>query len=470
MSGNLPTLAEMTGIQVQGLPNSLEINQKIWANRDRIRAAYIRDQRYDSIGKSLAYCPWSLCLMDETQTHTHLHRAGSACEWAGCDREEDHVHEFKPLPSVPPEDNDPTGRYERVIDIVKEIFGDQYQEEPLARNIYLKLEDERRAEEAEKEQKAARLADAVRAGDEAEQEFEQAAAERRAQRAADRNKAREVDQASERKRLERRAARAQMMLEDEIGNELERTSTYSNLGSITSQNAADVQPQVSRPHPPQNQIMDDNSIVETDATLGKRKRTHSTPSQDSSSPNPSATGSKAAKGNKLGDEEAPSSPTNAGTRSPALEVDSDLETSDLTLYTIDQLDAILEGAEIVRHDPKSLPIYTREFVELTPDIIIDQEPVSNVSESRRDSDTPPTSADEGIQTQNRSFLGSMPPQPPPLPQTELSEEETDMEEQLARRRQIQWVVKDPRYKKSQRETWAMINIYEDTEDSIGEII
>ena len=407
--------------------------------------------------------------MDETQTHTHLHRAGGACEWAGCDREEDHMHEFKPLPSVPPEDNDPTGRYERVIDIVKEIFGDQYQEEPLARNIYLKLEDERRAEEAEKEQKAARLAEAVRAGDEAEQEFEQAAAERRAQRAADRNKAREVDQASERKRLERRAARAQMMLEDETGNELERASTYSNLGSMTSQIAADVQPQVSRPHPPQNQIIDnDNSVVETDATLGKRKRTYSTPSQGSSSPNPSATGSKAAKGNKFGDEEAPSSPTNAGTRSPALEADSDLETTDLTLYTIGQLDAILEGAEIVRHDPNTLPMYTRAVVELTPDIIIDQEPVFNVSDARLT--TSPTSADEGIQTQTRSFLGSMPPQPPPLPQTELSEEETDMEEQLARRRQIQWVVKDPKYKKSQRERWAMINIYEDTEDSIDEII
>ena len=115
------------------------------------------------------------------------------------------------------------------------------------------------------------------------------------------------------------------------------------------------------------------------------------------------------------------------------------------------------GAEIVRHEPNSLPIHTQEVPELAPDIVFDQEPVSN------DSDTPVatgfsvghsrtsiTSADEEIQPPNGSFLGSMPPLPSPPRQTEPSEEEAEIEEQLARRRQIQWVLKNPKYKKSER--------------------
>lgn len=251
MPENIPTLAEMTAFQLEGLPNSLEIGQKLWRNRNRIKDAYLRDQRYDSIGKSLAYCPWNVCLMDETKTHTHLHRTGP-CEWTFCNRTQVHIHKFTPPPAWT-DDLDPTGRYERVKDIMKEILGEQYQEEPLAKNIYLKLEDERKAEEAAKERKATRLADAVRAGDEAKRVFERAAAERRARRADDRKKAREVDQALERKMLERRAAKAQLLLEAETGNELERTFRYPNCSSRPSQVTADVQPQVSHPHSPQNQ-------------------------------------------------------------------------------------------------------------------------------------------------------------------------------------------------------------------------
>ena len=115
------------------------------------------------------------------------------------------------------------------------------------------------------------------------------------------------------------------------------------------------------------------------------------------------------------------------------------------------------GAEIVRHEPDSLPTYTQEGPELVPDIVFDQEPVSNDSGTQvatgfsvGHSRTSITSADEEIQPQNGSFLGSMPPLPSPPRQTEPSEEETEIEEQLARRRQIQWVLKNPKYKKSER--------------------
>ncbi|KAL8790156.1 MAG: hypothetical protein Q9195_006483 [Heterodermia aff. obscurata] len=440
----------MTAIQI---PNSQDIRQKMWHNRHRIKDAYLRDQRYDHIGKSLAYCPWNVCLMDETKTHAHLHRTGSTCEWTGCDKTEVHLHKYKPPPLGPPEDIDFTGRYERVKDIMKEILGEQYQEEPLTKNIFLELEDERKAEEAEKERKAKRLADAERAGDEAKREFEQAAAERRARRVDDRKKAREIDQALERKRLERRAAKAQLLFEADTGNELERTGTYPD---------SNVQPQVSHLHRPQNQIIgSDDSVVEANATPRKRKRVDSPISQGSSSPNASPTDPKAAKSNKLIDDEGY----------------PDSEASDVTLYTLDQLDAILEGAEIVRHDPNSLPFHTLEVAELAPDMVIEQELLSNYSDAQvtsrpfmGHSDTAPTSADDEIQPQNGSFLGSMQPLPSPPRQTELSKEETDMEEQLARRRQIQWVLKDRKYPKSQREKWAAIHIYEDSEDSIDEVM
>ena len=453
MSDKLPTLPEITGIQLEGLPNSIEIGQKIWYNRTRIKDAYLRDRRYDNMGRSLAYCPWEVCLMDDTKTHAHLHRhAGSTCEWTGCDRTEVHIHKFKPLPSDPPEDVDPTGRYERVKDIMKEILGEQYQDEPLAKNIYLKLEDERLAEEAEKERQATFLANAERAGDEAMREFDQAAAERRARRADDRKKAREAEQALEQKRLARRAAKAQLLLEAETGNELERTF-HAALR-------------------PSQIIENDSSVIEADASLGKRKRkrANSLLSQESSSPTSSLTDSNAVKVNQVVKEEPSPNTQRASTESSTLEVDSDTETSELTLYTTDQLDAIIGGAEVVRHEPNSLPIRTQEFPELAPNLVIGQEPVSNdistqiaTGVSTGHSGTPQTSTAEEIQPRNRIILGPMPPSLSPPRKTELSSEE---EEMLARRRQIQWVLKDPRYNKSQRDWWGGINIYEDTEDSI----
>ena len=325
MADESPTLAQMTGIQLEGLLKSQDIGRKIWLSRNRIRDAYLRDQRYDSIGKCLTYCPWNVCMMDETTTHAHLHRAGSTCEWTGCDKKEVHLHKFKPPPSDSPEDVDPTGRYERVKDIMKEILGEQCQEEPLAKNIYVKLEEERRAEEAEKERETTRLADAERARDDAKREFEQATAERRAQRADDRKKAREVDQNSELQKLERKAARAQFLLEVDTGNELEETSTYANISSGPSQ------------------IVANDTVVGGAASSGKRKRDNSPLSQVSSSPSSSPTDSYTAKAEKLADEEASPNTGNASTKSSKLEVDSDSETSDLTLYTPEQLDAILNG-------------------------------------------------------------------------------------------------------------------------------
>ena len=459
MAGKSPTLAEMTGLQLEGLPNSLEIGQKIWHNRDRIKDAYIRDRRYDRIGNSLAYCPWDVCSMDDTKAHAHLHNdAGNSCEWLGCVRKEVHVHKFKPPPSDPAEEVDPTGRYERVKDVMKEILGEQYQEEPLAKNIYLKLEEERIAEEVEKEQKATRLADAERAGDEAKREFEQAAAVRRARRADDRKIAKEAEQDSERKMLERKAARAQLILEAETGNELERTFTKRDLSSGPSNNKA---------------------VVEGDTTLGKRKRVNNDSlSQVSSSPESSPPEPLVANGNKLIDEEAlpDTKKQSASIMSSTLEAESDSATSDLTLYSRDQLDAIMEHAEIVRHDPASLPIRTREIPDLEPDIVFDNEPVSKDSEtqlttgfSAGHSDSLPTSADEGIQPQNGCVLGSMPPPLPSPFEMELADEDIEMEEQLARRRQIQWVLKIPKYKKAQQKAWAEIKIYEDI-DSVDEVI
>ena len=472
MSEKTLTLAEMTAISLESLPNSLEIGQKLWQNRNRIRDAYLRDQRYDYIGKSLAYCPWNVCLIDENKTHAHLHRGAGPCEWTGCNRTKVHIHKFKPPPpSNPMQDIDPTGRYERVKDILKELLGEQYQEEPLAKNIYLKLEDERKAEEAESERKMTRLVDAERAGDEAKREFEQAAAERRARRADDRQKARQVDESLERERFERRAAKAKLILEAETGNELERTFTYPDFSSRPTPSTADVQPQASHAHRPQNQMIEnDDSIVEADAILGKRKRVNSPLSQVPSSPYSSPTDPKVTEAAELIDEEAPSNTGNSRTRSSVLEADSDPETSDLTVYTLDQLDAILDGAEIIRHHPNSLPLYAQEVTEPAPDIVIEREHVSNDRDAQITTAISATSADEEIQLQNSYFVGSIPLVPSPLRQTELSEEETEMEEQLARRKQIQWVLKSPKYKEGERKKWEAIKIYEDTEDSIDEVI
>ena len=467
MSERTLTLAKMTAIQLEGLANSLEIGQKLWHNRNRIKDAYLRDQRYDSIGHSLAYCPWNVCLMDETKTHAHLHRGAGLCEWTGCDRTEVHIHKFKPPPpSDPIQDTDPTGRYERVKDILKELLGEQYREEPLTKNIYLMLEDERKAEEAEKEREMTHVVDAERAGEEAKREFEEAAAEQRARRADDRKKAREVDESLERKRLERRAAKAKLISEAEAGNELERTFTDPVFSSSPTQSPADVQPQASHPHRYQNQIIEsDDSIVEANAILGKRKRANSPLSQVPSSPYSSPTDAKVTEAKELIDEEARSNTKSPSAKSSKLEADSDLETSDLTPYTLDQLDAILDGAEIVRYHPNSLPLYAQEVVESAPYIVIDREQVSNNRDAQVATAVSSASADEEIQLQNGYFVGSMPPVPSPPRQKELSGEEIEMEEQLARRKQIQWVLKSPKYKDGQRKKWEAINIYEDTEDT-----
>ena len=72
-------------------------------------------------------------------------------------------------------------------------------------------------------------------------EFEEATAARRAKRAEDRKRAQEAEEALERKRVQRRAARAHLALEMDTGNELERHFDLLDDSPTETQSMRDAQ-------------------------------------------------------------------------------------------------------------------------------------------------------------------------------------------------------------------------------------
>ena len=149
----------------QGIPSP--IDSLLWQNRYHIKDAYEGDTRHGNFGLFTPSCLWDACTTDATKPHTHLHRAHTgSCEWRHCEKSEAHIHKYKPPPPISHEDKDPAARYDRVRHVLKWVLGSRYEEQPLAENVFLQLENERKTEEAEKERKAKRLADAEKAGDE----------------------------------------------------------------------------------------------------------------------------------------------------------------------------------------------------------------------------------------------------------------------------------------------------------------
>lgn len=231
----------------QSAPNP--IDSLLYQNRYQIQDAYEGSTHHTAFGPSTPSCPWNVCIKDASKPHTHLHRAGTGnCSWHRCEKSEAHIHKYKPPPPLSLEqqdkDKDLAGRYNRVQHAVKSILGSDYTEEepePAIQNVFLRLENERKAEEAEKERKAKRLADAERAGDEAKRAFEDASAARRAKRGEDRKRALEIENVEERKRLKRRAARGLLAMELETGNEVEGTFDLRDINPTKAQAMRDAQ-------------------------------------------------------------------------------------------------------------------------------------------------------------------------------------------------------------------------------------
>lgn len=472
MADKIPKLSGMIG-KGRRRSSSLQIDQMLLQSRHRIKYAYDHDARHSSFGMSNAYCPWSLCTEDATKSHAHLHHPGrESCEWDRCDKIEFHLHKYKPPPLDPPEYVDPTERYKSVENAMKDVMGIQREEESLVKNIYVQLDRERKAEEAEKERKARRIEDAERAGEAAKREFEEATAARRARRAED-HRRKEIDEALERNRIQRRTARARMTLEAESENEIERTFAQAGVSPTLTQVMMDAQLGVFHQQPTRDEVIESNLTATGSGTeqrnpvsLGKRKRADSGVSQTSS-----LTDFDAAELDSLIQEETPWN---------AIIVTSDVTmpdgnsnpqswTSDLTSYNRDELDAIFAGAEVVVQEPRPLPY---DLFSLTPPGS-PQEPSSSDADpevvagpSSDHHNTPPTSADDDAEPLNAFNLGHIPPPPPRPPRLSEREaaEKAVMEEQLARRRQIQWVLKDPQYLRKQVRKWEEINIYEDPED------
>lgn len=618
------------------------VDSLLWQNRYQIKDAYEGDTRHGILGLSTPSCPWNVCTLDGTKPHTHLHRADTgSCEWHRCEKQEAHIHKYKPPPPISLEDKDPAARYDRVKHVLKGILGSWYEEQPLAENVFLRLENERKAEEAEEERKAKRLADAERAGDEAAREFEEATAAKRAKRAEDTKRAKKVEEALERRRVQRRAARAQLALEMDTGNELQRhfdlvddsptetqTMRDAQLGVIHSArrgehcvqaedsaegaaNKATSATAIGKRKRADSPISSAYSLTDLEAVegpsavaLGKRKRAGSAASSNSSltdlddggldmiieqesllggedarsdtpirnaphspqsrrsAPDTSSRKRKrasssnsttssltdfdaadldmmieretvsdgkgwdlaAAKPNagrvlrprasdatvpnmkrqrvekpvsntssltdldvadldKLIEQEAPSDANSTASDLATSEGRSSPQsgTSELTSYNLEELDALLSGAEVIVQDPSSPPFLSPWSTppqtpsnDLDLENSFDRELRSSIADGEAvvspyigGSSSPPMIFDGEAPSAIPVIQGLMPP--PPVPRQTLNEAEaeadTEMEEQLARRRQIQWVLQDRNFEIAERNKWANINIFEEPDDS-----
>ncbi|KAG7001515.1 hypothetical protein G7Y79_00031g066300 [Physcia stellaris] len=591
------------------------IDSLLWQNRYQIKDAYEGSTRHGSFGiygLSTPSCPWNVCTTDATKQHTHLHRTDTGnCEWNRCEKQEAHIHKYKPPPPFSLEDKDPAARYDRVKHVLKEILGSRYEEQPLVENVFLRLEGEREEEEAERERKAKRLADAERAGDEAAREFEEARVERKAKRVEETTRAKKVGEALERRRIQRRTARAHLALEMDTGNELERhfdlvddsssetqsmrnaqlgvfqsargrgqfvqaedpaeetgdkvpsavalgkrrrgysaASTNSSLTDLDANDPAMIieqenrlgsegagldTPSLGASHFPQSRIsghdtstkkrkradssnsttssLTDFDAAELDmiieqATVSSGKGWHPSPAKSkaghalrprasdatipktkrqrvekSVSDTSSLTELDAADLDQLMEHEAPPDANSTVSDSATSEGRSSPQswTSELTSYNLEELDALLGGAEVVVQDPNSPPFLSPWSTppqtpsnDLDLENVFDRELRSSIADCEAvvspyigGSSSPPMASDGEESSAIPVNQSLMPLQP--VPRQTLNEAETEadteMEEQLARRRQIQWVMKDQQFRMADRNIWANINIYEDPNDS-----
>ena len=343
-----------------------------------------------------------------------------------------HLHKFKPLTPR----STGIGLYDRVKFVIQDIIERQHVDEALVNNIFAQLEGEKIADEAEQEKKASRLREAEKAGEEAAKRYKDAMAAKK-QRKADYKIREQKAQEAKRRRV---AGRKSMREELESGNEVERHFADMEAGPILALQMRD----------DRNQPQEGPPNIDGPGTSGlslvapeKRKSVNSHASSTSSLSDFSLSES-----NKPTQQESAPSPES--------------QTSALTAYTAEEIDAILSGAEVIE-EFKSLslepsPQLTPQIPSLAPDIVVDEDPTSDDEAIAGQSSTPPTSTDD--------FTTAMPPPPPPRRQTRLTRaeraEQAEERERLARRQQIRGVVNDEEILWKRRQRWDF-EIWEDEE-------
>ena len=382
-SAQQPNSVDMKILAPEVYPNLVYVNRVLSEHQPRLRAAYRGDTFFDSFGvDALSTCRYTGCISAATQTHVHLHRVDAGiCMWDGCLRMNLHIHKFKPKPLGTAGGVNCMTPYQRVKLVLDDIVDMDtlddtlfFDREPLFDNVFRLLEEEAISIEAKEKSKSERIKAAENAGDEAVREFEERIAAKRAAKAEEKRREQEAHDRKRRKL----AGRASLRLEMETGNELERHfadmdqplmhQPHDTSPSLTQQQR-DAQLGVYHERLPEHLVLgiapesfNSTSVLPVPSTkaLGKRKRTNIFSSSSSSS-------------NDIGPDSdeglqpEPGSPL--GSLFEEMDVDQEgsassmSQTSALTEYTREELDAILSGAEVIE-EPSSLPTAPWSLIDI----------------------------------------------------------------------------------------------------------
>ena len=462
-SAHQPNSVDKETLAPEVYPNLIYVNRVLSENLSRLRAAYHGDTFFDSFGADpQSTCRYTGCITAPTQTHIHLHRADAGiCMWHDCLRMNLHIHKLKPKTQGTAGGPNCMTPYERVKLVLDDIIDmdtvDEtlfFDREPLFDNVFRLLKEEAISIEAKEKSKSERIKAAENAGEEAAREFEQRSAANRAAKAEEKRREREAHDRKRRKL----AGRASLRLEMETGNELERhfadvdglhmlTRQPPETSPTLTQQQRDAQLGVYHERLPEDPMLEQAPDSVTSASLppvpsakalGKRKPVKSF-SSSSSSPSDIDPDSDA---NLQADVDSP-----IGSLFEEMDVDQEdsasltSQTSTLTEYTEEELDAILSGAEVIE-EPSSLPN--------TPCTLIDIDgPSSNDAMATFE-----------LNLAYARHIRNVPP-PPGSEITDVMKKEREINrETMARGVQIRRVMTDPSILAKKRKNWDF-EIYED---------
>lgn len=336
--------------------------------------------------------------------------------------------------------------FDRVKLVVEDVLEPHHLNDALLNNIFELCEEEKAKHDADKDAKAKRIADAEKAGEEAARKYVEAEAARKAAKAEEMRKTGEAREAK-RRRIAGRAAMTQELVSH---NELERHVTEMETTPTLTQEMRDAQLEVYHQPRVRSQLVEDDSSstdvdsrIPTTAAWGKRKRAEvSVPSS------PSLSEADIADPDDLFEPEVACSPKGkvGDTVTPELPEMTDEEfggsaqsqSSTLTAYTRDELDAILEGAEVIE-EPRSSS-------------------AAHITSSSDPAGTTPAFADEPVR-HNYGWTTMPPPPPPKLTPAQRAEREVNRET-IARAQQIAAVLEDDTILQRKKRRW-IFDIYED---------
>ena len=378
--------------------------------------------------------------------------------WNDCLRMDLHIHKLKPKTQGTAGGPNCMTPYERVKLVLDDIIDMNtvddtlfFDREPLFDNVFRLLKEEAISIEAKEKKKSERIKAAENAGEEAARQFEERIIARRAAKA---ERKRREQEAQDRKRR-KLSWRASLRLEMETGNELERhfadvdatqilTRQPSETSPTLTQQQRDAQLGVDHESLPEDPVLEPAPELVTSASvppdpsakaLGKRKRVNSNTSSSSSPSEIDPDPEQADVGSPLGSLFEEMIVDQQGSAS------STSQTSTLTEYTREELDAILSGAEVIE-EPSSLPNMPWTLIDIDG-------PSSNDAMATFE-----------LNVAYAQHIRNVPP-PPGYEITDAMKKEREINrETIARGVQIRRVMSDPSIPTQKRKNWDF-EIYED---------